>query len=32
LLWMSKREDKRLARGETYEPKTFVDRRNWAEA
>ncbi len=32
LLWMSKREDKRLARGKTYEPKTFVDRRNWAEA
>lgn len=32
LLWMSKREDKRLSRGKTYEPKTFVDRRNWAEA
>ncbi len=31
LLWMSKREDKRLARGQTYEPKTFVDRRNWVE-
>src|SRR5271169_4970146 len=30
LLWASKREDKRLARGKTYEPKTFVDRRNWA--
>src|SRR5271166_1372071 len=29
LLWMSKREDRRLARGKTYEPKTFVDRRNW---
>jgi len=32
LLWSSKREDKRLARGKTYEPKTFVDRRNWIEA
>ncbi len=32
LLWMSKREDKRLARGKTYEPRTFVDRRNWVEA
>jgi radical SAM superfamily enzyme YgiQ (UPF0313 family) len=32
LLWMSKREDKRLAHGKTYEPKTFVDRRNWVEA
>jgi len=32
LLWASKREDKRLARGKTYEPKTFVDRRNWIEA
>ena len=32
LLWTSKREDKRLARGKTYEPETFVDRRNWAEA
>ena len=32
LLWMSKREDKRLARGKTYEPRTFVDRRNWARA
>ncbi len=32
LLWSSKREDRRLARGKTYEPKTFVDRRNWAKA
>ena len=30
LLWSSKREDRLLARGKTYEPKTFVDRRNWA--
>ena len=32
LLWTSKHEDKRLAQGKTYEPKTFVDRRNWVEA
>ncbi|MDR3746889.1 MAG: cobalamin-dependent protein [Acidobacteriota bacterium] len=32
LLWTSKREDRRLARGKTYEPQTFVDRRNWVEA
>ena len=30
LLWTSKREDRRLACGKTYEPQTFVDRRNWA--
>jgi len=30
LLWTSKREDRRLGRGKTYEPQTFVDRRNWA--
>jgi radical SAM superfamily enzyme YgiQ (UPF0313 family) len=30
LLWTSKREDRRLARGKTYEPPTFVERRNWA--
>ena len=30
LLWTSKREDRQLARGKTYEPPTFVDRRNWA--
>ena len=29
LLWTSKREDKRLADGVTYEPETFVERRNW---
>ena len=32
LLWTSKREDRQLARGKTYEPETFVDRRNWVEA
>ena len=26
LLWTSKREDKRLANGVTYEPQTFVER------
>lgn len=30
LLWTSKREDRQLAAGKTYEPPTFVDRRNWA--
>jgi len=29
LLWTSKREDRRLAAGKTYEPQTFVERRNW---
>lgn len=29
LLWSSRREEKRLARGQTYEPPIFVDRRNW---
>lgn len=28
----SKREDKRLAAGRTYEPPTIVERRNWAGA
>jgi radical SAM superfamily enzyme YgiQ (UPF0313 family) len=32
LLWTSKREDRRLAAGKTYEPPTFVERRNWAGA
>jgi len=30
LLWTSKHEDRQVARGKTYEPPTFVDRRNWA--
>ena len=29
LLWASKREDRRLAAGLTYEPPMFVERRNW---
>jgi radical SAM superfamily enzyme YgiQ (UPF0313 family) len=32
LLWASKREDRRLDAGQTYEPKTFIERRNWVEA
>jgi radical SAM superfamily enzyme YgiQ (UPF0313 family) len=32
LLWASKREEKRLARGQTYEPPTIIERRNWVEA
>ncbi len=32
MLWTTKREEKRLANGQTYEPETIVERRNWAEA
>ena len=32
LLWTTRREEKRLARGKTYEPPTILERRNWAEA
>ena len=32
LWWTSRREEKRLARGVTYEPKTIVERRHWVEA
>ena len=32
LLWSTRREEKRLARGKTYEPPTILERRNWAEA
>ena len=28
-LWTTRREDRRLAAGKTYEPRTFVERRNW---
>ena len=31
LFLTSKREDRRLAKGVTYEPPTFVERRNWIE-
>ena len=29
LLWSARREEKRLAAGRTYEPRTIVERRNW---
>lgn len=32
LLWTARREEKRLANGFTYEPKTIIERTNWAEA
>ncbi len=31
-LWSSGREQRRLAAGKTYEPATFIERRNWSEA
>jgi radical SAM superfamily enzyme YgiQ (UPF0313 family) len=31
LLWTTRREERRLAAGKTYEPPTFVDRSNWGE-
>ncbi len=30
LLWTSRREERRLASGITYEPATVIERRNWA--
>jgi radical SAM superfamily enzyme YgiQ (UPF0313 family) len=32
LLWTTHREEKRLARGKTYEPPTILERTNWVEA
>jgi hypothetical protein len=32
LLWSLHREEKRLANGLTYEPRTIIERRNWAAA
>lgn len=32
LLWTTIREEKRLARGVTYEPEPIVERRNWLSA
>ena len=32
LLWTSRREEKRLQSGQTYEPPMFMERRNWGEA
>ena len=31
-LWTTRREDRRLARGKTYEPPMILERRNWVEA
>ena len=30
LLWTTRREERRLAEGHTYEPPTIVERRNWS--
>ncbi len=32
LLWTTRREERRLARGKTYEPPTILERANWVEA
>jgi radical SAM superfamily enzyme YgiQ (UPF0313 family) len=32
LLWFTRREEQRLASGHTYEPPTFIERRNWVSA
>ncbi len=32
LLWSTRREENRLASGRTYEPPTFVERRNWVSS
>jgi hypothetical protein len=29
LLWSTRREERRLAAGTTYEPTTIIERRNW---
>ena len=29
LLWTARREERRLAEGQTYEPPTIIERRNW---
>jgi hypothetical protein len=29
MLWSTRREERRLANGQTYEPRTIVERRNW---
>ena len=29
LLWSARREERRLAAGRTYEPRTIIERRNW---
>jgi radical SAM superfamily enzyme YgiQ (UPF0313 family) len=32
LLWSTRREESRLAKGRTYEPPTFIERRHWVSA
>ena len=32
LLWSTRREERRLALGRTYEPPSFIERRNWVTA
>jgi hypothetical protein len=32
LLWTTRREKRRLAKGKTYEPPTFLERTNWVPA
>jgi hypothetical protein len=32
MLWSSRREQRRLASGVTYEPDTVIERRNWVSA
>ena len=32
LLWTARREERRLAAGHTYEPRTIIERRNWTWA
>jgi len=32
LLWTTRREEKKLAQGKTYEPPAILERRNWVEA
>jgi radical SAM superfamily enzyme YgiQ (UPF0313 family) len=31
MLWLTRREERRLARGITYEPQTFIERTRWAQ-
>jgi hypothetical protein len=31
MLWAACREERRLARGHTYEPKTFLERMRWSD-
>lgn len=32
LLWLTRREERRLAAGQTYEPRSFIERTNWDRA